>query len=187
MEIDEPVPSPDAAPVFRPLPVEGWSAPAQWRGRHCIAVPAAPHLAALDHAAVMASWKTLEGLFGPGDPWPPSTLTEAEDEADLAWHEQEFRQGRSFAYSLLEGNQRACLGCVYIYPTASPEHDAEAYLWTVVTRAEALRTAVAEEVIQWLEMAWPFRALAWPGRVIPFRHWTFPNYYAEQRFRPEGR
>jgi hypothetical protein len=148
-------------------------------------MPAGPHLGDRDHAAVMASRDALLGLFGPGDPWPPVTLTRAEDEADLAWHEKEFRQGRSFAYSLLDPDLRTCLGCVYLYPTASPDHDAEAYLWTAVTQAEAVRGAVAEEVIDWLETAWPFRALAWPGRVIPFSRWTFPNYYAEQRHRPD--
>lgn len=181
MKIDSAISPHDPAPGFKPLLSPVGSAPTRWQGSHCIAVPAAPHLAALDHAAVMAGRQALEGLFGPGDPWPPATLTRAEDEADLAWHEREFRQGRSFAYSLLDREMQACLGCVYLYPTASPDHDGEAYLWTTVTRTQALRRAVAGEVTDWLERTWPFRALAWPGRTIPFSRWRFPNYYAEQR------
>lgn len=167
---------------FTALPLPGGGgAPREWHGQYCMAVPAAPEWVALDYAAVMASRVSLQGLFGAGDPWPPEDLTRAGDEADLAWHDREFRQGRSFAYSLLSLDRQQCLGCLYLYPTASPEHDGEAYLWTTVTEPASLREAIVEEIMAWLDTDWPFRALAWPGRRIPFSRWQFANYYAERR------
>ncbi|WP_339842594.1 hypothetical protein [uncultured Halopseudomonas sp.] len=162
------------------LPI-GFQAPAQWSGRQCILVPAAPDLVALDYAAVMASREQLQGLFGAGDAWPPADLTQADDGLDLAWHEREFVQGQSFAYSLLSNDRQRCLGCLYLYPTASPAHDAEAYLWAAATEPEPVRAAVMQEVMQWLENDWPFTALAWPGRMIAFSDWPHANYYAVRR------
>ena len=159
----------------------GFQAPAVWQGQQCLLVPAAPCWVKLDYAAVIASRGQLQGLFGAGDAWPPADLTQADDKADLAWHEQEFAQGKSFAYSLLSTDRERCLGCLYLYPTASPEHDAEAYLWAAATEPELVRAAVVAEVMQWLARDWPFAALAWPGRAIAFSDWPYPNYYAVRR------
>ncbi|WP_373188113.1 hypothetical protein [Halopseudomonas sp.] len=162
------------------LPAD-FQAPREWQGQRCILVPAAPLWVELDYAAVMTSREQLQGLFGAGDAWPPADLTQADDEADLTWHEREFAQGYSFAYSLLSHDRLRCMGCVYVYPTANPEHDAEAYIWASTTEPDELRSAVLEELTQWLAQDWPFTALAWPGRSIPFREWPYSNYYAVRR------
>lgn len=171
--------------AFKPLLREGSKVPAEWHGTYCLALPAEPRWVVLDYAAVMASRMALHGLFAADDPWPPADLTQAEDEADLAWHQREFAEGRSFAYSLFSFDRQRCLGCLYLYPTASPEHDGEAYLWTSRSEPAELRQQIEKEVMQWLEQAWPFQALAWPGRRIPFRQWSFANYYAECREQSE--
>jgi hypothetical protein len=170
-----------AAPAFHFQLPDGYQAPAEWHGQSCIALPAAPRWAELDYAAVMASREQLQGLFAENDAWPPADLTAADDAADLAWHEVEFIHGKSFAYSLLSTDLQRCLGCLYLYPTASRDHQAEAYLWTAVTETELLRRAVVDEVMQWLGSDWPFSALAWPGRSIAFSDWPYANYYAAQR------
>tara|TARA_R110001592_G_scaffold108031_10_gene302269 strand:- start:13198 stop:13758 length:561 start_codon:yes stop_codon:yes gene_type:complete len=170
-----------AAPAFHLQLPDGYQAPAAWHGQSCIVLPAAPRWAVLDYAAVMASREQLQGLFAENDAWPPADLTAADDAADLAWHEVEFIHGKSFAYSLLSTDLQRCLGCLYLYPTASRDHQAEAYLWTAVTETELLRCAVVDEVMHWLESYWPFNALAWPGRSIAFSDWPHANYYAAQR------
>lgn len=96
-------------------------------------VPASPEWGELDYAAVMASRQHIKHLFGPGDTWPPDDLSMEEDIADLAWHWREFSTRRSFAYHLLDPTGLSCLGCLYLYPTASAAHDAEAYLWTHIS------------------------------------------------------
>lgn len=105
------LPESDAFHFRRPA---DFPVPLEWQGTKCIALPAAPSLVELDYAAVMASREQLQGLFGAGDAWPPADLTQADDEADLAWHEREFVQGASFAYSLLSTDRQRCLGCLYL-------------------------------------------------------------------------
>ena len=165
------------------LPLPGdFKPPAKWQTEGCIAVPASPDWVALDYAAVMASRTLLQGLFGPNDSWPPASLTMADDSADLAWHAREFALRRSFAYSRFSPVMQRCLGCLYLYPTASPEHEAEAYLWISGTEPEAVRWRLADKVMDWLRTDWPLCRLAWPGRSIAFSDWPYRNYYAAQRY-----
>jgi len=147
-------------------------------------VPASPEWGELDYAAVMASRQHIKHLFGPGDTWPPDDLSMEEDIADLAWHWREFSTRRSFAYHLLDPTGLSCLDCLYLYPTASAAHDAEAYLWTHISLPRERAAQMEDEVIAWIEGAWPFTAIAWPGRFIAFSAWSaagLPNYYASTR------
>lgn len=169
---------------FLPLPTDGFRVPQRWRGEHILLVPATPRWVELDFAAVIASRRKLKHLFGPSDSWPPDDLDAAADHADLAWHEHEFRTRQSFAYHLLNHGASECLGCLYIYPTASRDHDAEAYLWTHIDLETARANLIENEVIDWVTHEWPFAAIAWPGRFIPFADWedaAIPNYYARYR------
>lgn len=171
----------DMKPLFKPLLAPTSGVPLKWQGQFCIAIPATAALAELDYAAVMASRAQLQGLCAADDTWPPAHLTLADDQADLTWHEDEFRQGRSFAYSLLSHDRSRCLGCLYLYPTESPAHSGEAYLWTSTSEPESLRNAIEADVMAWLANDWPLHDLAWPGRVIPFRQWPYANYYSAKR------
>lgn len=173
---------------FRPLPTDGFRVPRRWQGEHSLLVPAAPRWVELDYGAVMASRRKLRNLFRRADTWPPADLTLEGDRADLAWHEQEFEARRSFAYLLLNNDASRCLGCLYLYPTASRDHDAEAYLWTHINMSTAQANRIENEVIHWVTHQWPFVAVAWPGRFIPFAAWekaAIPNYYACYRTPPE--
>jgi len=166
---------------FPPLPTEGFSIPPRWEGEHIMLVSAAPQWVEMDFAAVIASRKKLKHLFGPTDSWPPEGLDITANYADLAWHEKEFQARRSFAYHLLNHEANQCLGCLYIYPTASRDHDAEAYLWSHIELDTPLANLIESEVIDWVIHEWPFFKIAWPGRFIPFSVWVkaeVPNYYA---------
>ena len=170
---------------FLPLPTDGFRVPSRWQGEHSLLVPAGPGWVELDLAAVTASRPKLKHLFGPGDPWPPDDLDADEDRADLVWHEQEFQARQSFAYHLLNHEASQCLGCLYIYPTASRDHDAEAYLWTHIDLDWPRANRIENEVIEWVTHQWPLAAVAWPGRTISFTDWedaALPNYYACNRY-----
>lgn len=169
---------------FLPLPTERFDIPQQWQGKQTLLIPASPKWVELDFAAVIASQSKLKHLFGPTDSWPPEDLDIESDRLDLVWHEQEFHARQSFAYHLLNHDASRCLGCLYIYPTASPNHDAEAYLWTHLDLSATEANLIESEVIDWITLHWPFTAIAWPGRSIPFNEWedaAIPNYYATFR------
>lgn len=166
---------------FRPLPTEHFTVPESWVGIHVLLIPAGPQWAKLDFAAVSASRPRIKHLFGPYDDWPPENLDLASNQSDLEWHAREFQKRQSFAYHLFDHDITKCLGCLYIYPTASRDHDAEAYLWTHIDLNAVWSELIEDEVIHWVTHHWPFPALAWPGRFIPFDEWReaqLPNYYA---------
>jgi hypothetical protein len=50
-----------------------------------------------------------------GGGWPEEAVTEEFDYVDLVWHEQEFREGTSFAYAVYDADG-GYLGCAYLYP-----------------------------------------------------------------------
>jgi hypothetical protein len=169
---------------FRPLPIGDFNVPVRWQGEQVLLVPASPEWVELDYKAVMESRGKLRHLFGPTDTWPPGDLNLRMDEADLAWHAREFESQRSFAYHMLSHDQQQCLGCLYLYPSASKQHDAEAYLWTHINLSAERARLAEEEVIDWVTRHWPFKTVAWPGRFIPFGQWDgarTPNYYAIMR------
>ena len=58
-----------------------------------------------------------------------------------------------------------CLGCTYIYPSACADCDADAYCWIRSSHAAALDRLLYEAFKTWLESDWPFRHIAFPGRV----------------------
>jgi|GEM_PF-89190 len=171
--------------LFKPLNLGGFRAPELWQGDRVVLIPASPRWAEADLAAVRSSRPQLRNLFGPDDNWPPADLSLADDTADLAWHAEEFAAGRSFAYHLLNPERTQCVGCLYLYPTASLAHDGEAYLWTRSDLDREQARAMEQEVLGWVDTEWPFTALAWPGRGLSFADWRryqAPNYYGAMRF-----
>jgi hypothetical protein len=158
--------------------------PSVWRGQLVCLLPCAPQWVTQDIEAVRISRDRLRHLFRPDDNWPGEHLSEDDDSADLAWHAAEFEAGRSFAYHLFDPGLRTCLGCLYLYPTRSPQHDGEAYLWTRSDLPADQATAIESEVMAWVATGWSFSALAWPGRRVPFDQWDgeqAPNYYVATR------
>jgi hypothetical protein len=70
--------------------------------------------AKLDYEAVMSSIDTIRQTRG-GD-WPEPTLSFEDDQIDLAWHQREFENGTSLAYTVMKPDETECLGCLYLYP-----------------------------------------------------------------------
>lgn len=94
--------------------------------------------------------RTLPG-FGDSD-WPTHMPLEA-NLADLEAHARDFRNCTGFTYSILDGDE--VIGCVYIYPTTSAEHDAQITSWVTNERAP-MDASVRETIRSWIDTAWPF-------------------------------
>jgi hypothetical protein len=124
-----------------------------------------------DYDAVMTSAERLKTLFRPGGAWPDG-LTLEQNLKELAWHEIEFQERRSFAYTVVSLDESRVLGCLYLYPTKKAGHDVEVSLWVRTSEAETgLDRHLYETVRRWIAEAWPFANPAYPGREIAWTDW----------------
>ena len=126
----------------------------------------------IDYPAVMGSRDRLWTIFGPAWGWPRDTLTYEEDAADLARHEREMAENRSFNYALMDSRETALYGCVYIDPPERVGADADISWWVV---DEALHSPLAslldEAVPQWIAGSWPFRSPRFIGLDLSWEDW----------------
>lgn len=120
----------------------------------------------IDMPAVLGSQRSLWARYGEAWGWPPPTMTASQDYADLARHEQEILRHESFNYALLNADETALYGCVYIDPPDEPGadlHEAEVSWWVVDelagTAAETELDAVGP---RWLAQCWPFSNVRYP-------------------------
>ncbi len=123
-----------------------------------------------DFEAVTSSAACLSKVW-PDSGWPAG-LTLRQNLIDLGWHEKEFQNRTSFAYTVVAPDESQVLGCVYFYPTEKVGHDAEVFLWV---REGELSNHLDEELFavvqRWLASDWPFENPAYPGRTISWEHW----------------
>ena len=123
-----------------------------------------------DFEAVTSSAARLSKVW-PDSGWPAG-LTLKQNLIDLGWHEKEFQNRTSFAYTMVAPDESEVLGCVYVYPTDKAGHDAEIFLWVRESEvANDLDEALFEVVQRWLASAWPFVNPAYPGRAISWAQW----------------
>ncbi len=125
-----------------------------------------------DYEAVMTSQEHLQGLFGPQSTWPAADLSLEQDLIDLGWHQKEFQNRTSFAYTVINLAETRCLGCVYIYPAKPAAYDAQVILWARQSElARGLETRLLAAIKQWIAQDWPFEQVGFPGREISWTEW----------------
>ena len=123
-----------------------------------------------DFEAVTSSAERLKKVW-PDSGWPAG-LTLRQNLVDLGWHEKEFQNRTSFAYTMVAPDESQVLGCVYFYPTDKAGYDAEVFLWVRESEvAKDLDEALFEVVQHWLASDWPFENPAYPGRAISWAQW----------------
>jgi len=123
-----------------------------------------------DFEAVTSSAERLSKVW-PDSGWPAG-LTLKQNLIDLGWHEKEFQNRTSFAYTVVAPDESEVLGCVYFYPTDKAEYDVEVFLWVRESEvANDLDQALLEAVQQWLASDWPFENPGYPGRAISWADW----------------
>jgi hypothetical protein len=124
-----------------------------------------------DFDAVISSAEYL-GEIWPESDWPKG-LTLEQNLIDLGWHQGEFQNRTSFAYTVVTHDESKVVGCVYIYPSRKRGYDAEVYLWA---REAALGSPpdsqLFEAVAEWMPAKWPFQNVAFPGREIDWDSWN---------------
>jgi len=105
---------------------------------------------------VVADFEAIRGR-APG-------LTLEQNLIDLGWHQKEFQDRRSFAYTVVDpADDGHVLGCAYVYPADEPGFDALATCW-VRREAAELDGELFEAFRAWLERDWPFERVTYPGR-----------------------
>ncbi len=117
-----------------------------------------------DHAAWMSSIDHIRrtpGFSPEEEPGWPEPMTLERNMEDLVRHAKDFHERKGFTYSILEGAD--VIGCIYIYPSRAPAHDAEISSWVRESRAE-LDEPVREELATWIDEAWPFSNPSYAGR-----------------------
>ena len=123
-----------------------------------------------DFEAVMSSAARLSQVW-PDSGWPAG-LTLRQNLIDLGWHEKEFQNRSSFAYTMVAPDESKVLGCVYFYPTDKAEYDVEVFLWVRENEVAADLDKELFEVVQhWVTSDWPFERPAYPGRIINWELW----------------
>ena len=115
----------------------------------------------IDYPAVMGSRERLWAKYGEAWGWPAPTLSYEADKVDLARHEAEIANHETFNYAVLNEQEAALFGCVYIDPPDAqgpPGTDAVASWWVVDAAAGTeLERALDEFIPSWLDDRWGFK------------------------------
>jgi len=71
--------------------------------------------AVIDLEAVFVSKEQLHKKYPSDSNWPLN-INLHDNIVDLGWHEKEFRDKSSFAFTVTNSARNKCFGCIYIYP-----------------------------------------------------------------------
>ena len=122
-----------------------------------------------DYDAVMTSRHDIQGVFGPASTWPEEEMSMEQDLVDLGWHQKEFQNRSSFAYTVMNLDESLCLGCVYIYPSKQTRTDAVVILWT--RSGSHLGADLLNRVRHWIADEWPFKQVVYPGKYMSWQEY----------------
>jgi hypothetical protein len=125
-----------------------------------------------DFDAVVRSAAHIQQLGPPGMRWPTG-LTLEQNLIDLGWHQKEFQNRTSFAFTVVELDESRVVGCVYVNPTRKEGYDAEVFVWTRPPEQVSFvdETRLRAVVRSWLEQAWPFENPVFPGTDVAWEEW----------------
>lgn len=108
----------------------------------------------LEHIHATPGWETSS--------WPDDRGKD-DNLRDLEGHADDFAKRAGFTYTVLDHATGDVIGCVYIYPDRTEEHDARVSSWVRASRAE-LDVPLWRAVTDWLEDDWPFERVAYAAR-----------------------
>jgi hypothetical protein len=128
--------------------------------------PLGPQHNDADHAAWMSSIAHIRATPGfPDGQWPPPDGMSLEANlADLRRHAADFASRRGFTFTVLDPvDGDVVIGCVYLYPAKSADHDVTVQSWVRADRAH-LDVPLADAVAAWLTAEWPWKRVDRRGR-----------------------
>jgi RimJ/RimL family protein N-acetyltransferase len=126
-----------------------------------------------DVRGINASLDLIRRTRGGG--WPTEPVTEEFNYVDLVWHEQEFREGMSYAYAVYDAGG-TYLGCCYLYPVgrrtplseALLENDVDVSWWVTPDAYERGYYSKLYQALQrWIADEFPFQAPHYSNAEIP--------------------
>lgn len=120
--------------------------------------PLGPQHNEADHAAWTSSIEHIRATPGyPDGSWPPPQGMSLEANlSDLRRHASDFVSRKGFTFTVLDpADSEQVIGCVYLYPTKSPDHDVTVQSWVRADRAD-LDVPLADAVAAWIATAWPW-------------------------------
>ncbi len=109
----------------------------------------------VEHIHATPGWETSS--------WPDDRSLE-DNLRDLQRHADDFASRKGFTYTVLDRATGEVIGCVYIYPDKSEQHDANVLSWVRASRAE-LDVQLWRAVTDWLADAWPFEGVSYAERA----------------------
>jgi len=120
----------------------------------------------------MGSRERLWTIFGDAWSWPPESMTFEEDRADLARHEREMVERRSFNYAVLDETEKTLAGCVYLDPPGRIGADADISWWVVNDLVGTpLATSLSVLIPDWVSECWPFVEPRFIGIDLSWDKW----------------
>jgi hypothetical protein len=141
---------------------DDFDAPDSFDGEGFRLEPLGPNHNERDHDAWMSSIDHIRHTPGFDASGWPKPMTLQENLSDLVKHARDFENREGFTYSILEGDD--VIGCLYIYPSGSPIHDARVRSWVRESRAE-MDVTIWREVTKWLSGEWPFENPSYDVRI----------------------
>ena len=120
--------------------------------------PLGPQHNESDLAAWTSSIDHIRSTPGfPDGSWPPPEgMSLEENLADLTRHAADFEARTGFTFTVLDPAGGEVIGCVYVYPTKSADHDVQVQSWVRADVAE-LDRPLAQAVADWLAADWPWQ------------------------------
>ena len=109
----------------------------------------------VEHIRTTPGWETSS--------WPDDRSL-AENLRDLEDHAADFENRTGFTYTVLDPATADVIGCVYVYPDKSGQHDARVRSWVRASRAE-LDVPLWRAVTTWLAEDWPFAGVDYAART----------------------
>jgi hypothetical protein len=127
--------------------------------------PLGPQHNEADHAAWTSSIAHVRSTPGfPDGNWPPPEgMSLDRNLDDLRRHAADFEARTGFTFTVLEPITGDVIGCVYLYPSQSPDADVTVQSWVRASHAE-LDVPLADAVAAWLAAEWPWERVHRPGR-----------------------
>ena len=127
--------------------------------------PLGPQHNEADHAAWTSSIAHVRSTPGfPDGNWPPPEgMSLDRNLDDLRRHAADFKARTGFTFTVLEPLTGGVIGCVYLYPSESPDADVTVQSWVRASCAE-LDVPLADAVAAWLAAEWPWERVHRPGR-----------------------
>jgi hypothetical protein len=127
--------------------------------------PLGPQHNEADHAAWTSSIAHVRSTPGfPDGNWPPPEgMSLDRNLDDLRRHAADFEARTGFTFTVLEPVTGDVIGCVYLYPSESPDADVTVQSWVRASHAE-LDVPLADTVAAWLAAEWPWQRVHRPGR-----------------------